>query len=130
MVFCGINPSIRAAQTGHNFGSPSNRFWRATHQSGFTPVLLRAEDDRSILQYGCGLTAAVGKATRSASELTRSELRGAVLSFQQKMEHFRPGTIAFLGKPAYAVIAAGAKFTWGAQPARVTRQLAALPCAG
>ena len=27
VVFCGLNPSVEAAATGHNFGSASNRFW-------------------------------------------------------------------------------------------------------
>jgi G:T/U-mismatch repair DNA glycosylase len=31
VVFCGLNPSIEAAATGHNFGSASNRFWRVLH---------------------------------------------------------------------------------------------------
>jgi hypothetical protein len=34
VVFCGINPSVEAAATGHNFGSASNRFWRALHLAG------------------------------------------------------------------------------------------------
>ncbi len=116
VVFCGINPSVRAAETGHNFGSASNRFWRAIHLSGFTPAQLHAEDDRSILRYGCGLTAASTRATRSAADLTNAELRGAVASFKRKMEHFHPGTIAFLGRPAFAAIAGHAEFAWGRQP--------------
>lgn len=115
VVFCGINPSLRAAATGHNFGSASNRFWRTLHLSGFTPVQLRAQDDRSILEYGCGLTAAATRATRSAAELTRAELQGAVASFRLKMTHFRPNTIAFLGRAAFAAVIGGTEFEWGAQ---------------
>ena len=42
VVFCGINPSPLAAQSGHNFGSASNRFWPALHRAGFTAERLRA----------------------------------------------------------------------------------------
>jgi TDG/mug DNA glycosylase family protein len=117
VVFCGINPSVRAAETGHNFGSASNRFWRALHLSGFTPVQLRAQDDRSILKYGFGLTAAATRATRSAAELTRAELQGAVALFRLKMMHFCPNTIAFLGRAAFAAVVGGTEFEWGAQRA-------------
>ena len=113
IVFCGINPTLLAARTGHNFGSASNRFWRALHRSAFTPVQLRAEEGRSLLAYGCGITAA---ATRSAAELTNVELRDAVASFRRKMEHFHPGTIAFLGRPAFAAITGRTDFVWGPQP--------------
>jgi TDG/mug DNA glycosylase family protein len=115
VVFCGINPSLRAAQTGHNFGSASNRFWRALHLSGFTPMQLRAEDDRSILQYGCGLTAAAAKASRSAAELSKAELQDAVALLRLKMAHFHPKTIAFLGRAAFAAVVGGNEFEWGAQ---------------
>jgi TDG/mug DNA glycosylase family protein len=117
VVFCGINPSVRAAETGHNFGSASNRFWRALHLAGFTPSLLRAQDDRSILRYGFGSTAAATRPTRRASELTNSELRGAIALFRRKMEHFQPMTIAFLGRPAFAAITGTSEFGWGPQPA-------------
>ncbi len=116
VVFCGINPSTGAAQTGHNFGSASNRFWRTLWLAGFTPSLLKATDDRQILRYGCGLTAAATRATRSAVELTSMELRDAAGPFERKMAHFHPAHVAFLGKPAYAAIIRSAKFEWGPQP--------------
>jgi len=116
VVFCGINPSVQAGETGHNFGSASNRFWRTLHRSGFTPSLLSAADDRSILRYGFGITATATRPTRRASEVTAAELRSAADSFGRKMQYFRPKTIAFLGKPAFAALIGSAKFDWGPQP--------------
>src|SRR5580698_1092329 len=104
VVFCGLNPSVEAAKTGHNFGSASNRFWRAIHLAGFTPHRIAAEDDRSLLRFGCGITAAVSRPTRSAGEVHRSEFLGEADAFARKMAHYRPHTIAFLGKAAYAAI--------------------------
>ena len=85
VVFCGLNPSTEAATTGHNFGSPSNRFWRALHLAGFTPHRIAAADDRTLLRFGCGITAAVGRGTRSAAEVRGEDLfRGDGLDgFQQ-----------------------------------------------
>jgi TDG/mug DNA glycosylase family protein len=117
VVFCGINPSIQAAATGHNFGSRPNRFWRALHLSGFTPVKIPAEEDRRLLEFGCGITAAVPRATRAAVELQRHEFRTSEEAFRAKLEHFRPETIAFLGKAAYEAMEGG-KVGWGPQSAR------------
>jgi double-stranded uracil-DNA glycosylase len=58
VVFCGINPASTAAEAGRHFVSPSNRFWRVLHLAGFTPVQIIPEDDRDILRYGFGITAA------------------------------------------------------------------------
>jgi TDG/mug DNA glycosylase family protein len=117
VVFCGINPSTRAAASGHNFGSASNRFWPVLHLSGFTPERIPARDDRRLLAFGCGITAAVPRATRSAGELSGHELRDSGDGLRAKLEPFRPETVAFLGKAAYEAIAGG-KVTWGPQPDR------------
>ncbi|MGF6227182.1 TDG/mug DNA glycosylase family protein [Inquilinus ginsengisoli] len=117
VVFCGINPSARAAASGHNFGSASNRFWPVLHLSGFTPERISAQDDRRLLEFGCGITAAVSRATRSAGELHGHELRDSGGGLRAKLERFRPETIAFLGKAAYEAIA-GERVDWGPQPSR------------
>jgi TDG/mug DNA glycosylase family protein len=66
VVFCGINPGVRSAKVGHHFANRSNRFWRGLHRSGFTPREILPPDACSLLDYGCGLTSAVEKATVSA----------------------------------------------------------------
>ncbi|OWJ68917.1 G/U mismatch-specific DNA glycosylase [Inquilinus limosus] len=117
VVFCGINPSTQAAASGHNFGSASNRFWPVLHLAGFTPMRIAAQNDRRLLEFGCGITAAVLRATRSAGELDGRELRGSGDGLRAKIGHFRPETIAFLGKAAYEAIV-GTRVNWGPQPAR------------
>ena len=115
VVFCGLNPSTGAASAGHNFATSSNRFWRAIHLAGFTPHRIAAEDDRSLLRFGCGITAAVSRPTRSAGEVHRSEFLGEADAFARKMAHYRPHTIAFLGKAAYAAITGSRHLEWGPQ---------------
>jgi double-stranded uracil-DNA glycosylase len=117
VVFCGLNPSVEAAASGHNFGSASNRFWRVLHLAGFTPHRIAADDDRTLLRLGCGITAAVGRPTRSASEVRRAEFRRSADAFERKIAHFRPHTIAFLGKAAYAAMTGLRDPTWGPQVA-------------
>lgn len=118
VVFCGINPAATAAAAGHNFSSPSNRFWSVLHLAGFTPVRLRADQERDLLGYGCGITAAAPRPTASAAELGRGELAAAIPALERKIAHYAPGMIAFLGKPAWSVIAATRQVDWGPQPAR------------
>jgi TDG/mug DNA glycosylase family protein len=36
VVFCGLNPGLSAAASGHHFVGRSNRFWRTLHLAGFT----------------------------------------------------------------------------------------------
>ncbi|MFM0739227.1 G/U mismatch-specific DNA glycosylase [Paraburkholderia xenovorans] len=115
VLFCGINPSPRAAESGHNFGSASNRFWPALHLAGFTPSRLRADDDRSLLHYGCGISAMATRPTRRAAEVGSIEMSDAVAPFREKIAHFRPRMIAFLGKPAFVPIGGQRDIEWGPQ---------------
>ena len=115
VVFCGINPALSAAQAGHHFSSRSNRFWRVLYLAGFTPHLIPSESDRTILQYGCGLTAAVERPTVSASELASHEFHEAAEELERKLWRYRPRYLAFLGKPAFAAISRQKKVDWGRQ---------------
>jgi TDG/mug DNA glycosylase family protein len=116
VVFCGLNPALTAARDGHNFSNPNNRFWRVLHLAGFTPRLLRAEEERELLEYGCGVTSAVSRPTKSASELKRSDYVGAAPALANKIRTFAPVNLAFLGKAAYAAISLRANIEWGRQP--------------
>jgi TDG/mug DNA glycosylase family protein len=115
VVFCGINPAAAAAAVGHSFSHPSNRFWRILHGAGFTPRLLASQEDRELLKFRLGLTAAVGRATRSAGELSKMELVAAIAPLRAKIEQYKPRTIAFLGKPAFAAIQGSPRVDWGPQ---------------
>src|ERR1700722_1705511 len=84
---------------------------------GFTPHRIAAEDDRMLLHYGCGVTAAVGRPTRSAGEVGRAEFRRSADAFERKVAHYRPHTIAFLGKAAYAAMTGLHDPEWGPQAA-------------
>jgi TDG/mug DNA glycosylase family protein len=116
VLFCGINPALSAAAAGHHFVSKSNRFWRVIHLAGFTPEEIRPENDRTILQYGCGLTAVVDRPTARADELSTQEFAAAAAQFERKVRQYAPRFVAFLGKAAYAALSGQREITWGFQP--------------
>jgi TDG/mug DNA glycosylase family protein len=116
VVFCGLNPALTAHRDGHNFSNRSNRFWRVLHLAGFTPRLLRAEEEREMLQYGLGLTSAVSRPTKSANELTKRDYITAAPVLEDKIRRLAPGNLAFLGKAAYAAISLQTHVEWGRQP--------------
>ncbi len=115
VVFCGINPALSAARAGHHFSNPNNRFWRVLYGAGFTPHLVQPINDRTILQFGFGLTAAVERPTVSASELASHEFREAAGELEQKLRRFHPRYLAFLGKRAFAAIFRKGSVNWGQQ---------------
>ncbi|MDB5585041.1 MAG: uracil-DNA glycosylase superfamily [Devosia sp.] len=118
IVFCGINPAATAAISGKHFSSPSNRFWRTLHLAGFTPTQITPEQGDSVLDYGYGLTTAVARPARQASDLTRLELVQSAGVLQAKIETYRPVVLAFLGKAAYGAISGKKDMPWGRQDHR------------
>ena len=74
MLFCGINPGLVSAATGHHFARPGNRFWPVLHAAGFTPRLLRPAEQGELAALGLGITNMAPRATARADELTAAEL--------------------------------------------------------
>jgi double-stranded uracil-DNA glycosylase len=101
VVFCGINPGLWSAATGHHFARPGNRFWPALHASGFTPQRLRPDEQWKLLDLGLGLTNVVPRATARADELTPSELEEGGRLLEDKMLASPPRWLAVLGVTAY-----------------------------
>lgn len=118
VVFCGINPAASAAGAGHHFVAGSNRFWRVIHLAGFTPEMIRPENDRTILRYGCGLTAAVDRPTARAEQVSTQEFVAAAKQLERKISRYAPRCIAFLGKAAYLALTGQRDVAWGAQADR------------
>jgi double-stranded uracil-DNA glycosylase len=117
VVFCGINPGVRAASSGRHFAGRGNRFWRTVHLAGFTPDQLGPEDDHTLLQYGCGLTTVVSRPTARADQLSQWEFKAAATEFERKIEGYAPRCVAFLGKMALSAMSGSRDIQWGLQPA-------------
>lgn len=116
VLFCGINPGLSAAAAGHHFVGRSNRFWRVLHLAGFTAEEILPENDRTILEYQCGLTTVVERPTARADQLSLKEFAAAAAQFEQKIKHYAPRFVAFLGKSGYSALSGQRDVAWGSQP--------------
>lgn len=101
VLFCGINPGLYSAATGHNFARPGNRFWPAIFGAGFTDRLLSPSEERKLLDYGYGITNIVERATASADELTKNELMKGAKKLIAKVRLYTPSYVAVVGLTAY-----------------------------
>lgn len=101
MLFCGINPGLMTAATGHHFARPGNRFWPVLHLSGFTPRQLKPAEQAELLSYGLGITNVVARATARADELSAEEYREGGRLLAEKVVRLRPRWLAVVGVTAY-----------------------------
>ena len=115
VLFCGINPGLVSAARGHNFARPGNRFWPALHGAGFTPRLLRPEEDAELPRYGLGITNVVDRASGGAHDLTDAELRAGARKVEDLVRRYRPRVLAVVGIGAY-------RTGWGRPKAAVGMQ--------
>jgi TDG/mug DNA glycosylase family protein len=102
VLFVGINPGLYSAAVGHHFGRPGNRFWPALYEAGFTPRLLRPEEDGELSGWGLGITNLVARTTVAAAELSAAELRQGRVTLEEKVARYAPQWTAFVGIGAYA----------------------------
>ncbi|MFH8222202.1 G/U mismatch-specific DNA glycosylase [Streptomyces sp. NPDC018057] len=101
VLFCGINPGLTTAVTGHHFARPGNRFWPVLHRSGFTPRLLAPAEQAELLTYRLGITNVVARPTARADELTAEEYREGGRLLERKVARLRPRWLAVVGVTAY-----------------------------
>lgn len=116
VIFCGLNPATSAVAAGHNFANRSNRFWRVLHGAGFTDVCLQPHQERRLLDYRCGITAVVERATTRADEVAAAEFRAARPGFEAKIARHAPRMVAFLGKRGLATMIGRPDVDWGHYP--------------
>jgi double-stranded uracil-DNA glycosylase len=98
VVFCGTAAGEVAAGVGAPYAGPGNRFWWVLHEVGLTPRLLRAVEFREVLEYGIGLTDVAKRAVGRDAVLTPGDFDATAVV--EKVERFRPGVLAFVGKRA------------------------------
>src|SRR5438309_11521464 len=96
-LFCGINPGLYSAATGHHFARPGNRFWPALHGAGFTPRLLAPAEQDLLATWGLGITNLVARATAQALELTREELQDGGARLAELVARHPPRIVAVAG---------------------------------
>ena len=116
VLFCGINPSLYSAATGHHFARPGNRFWPALHRSGFTAAQLHPSEQFRLPAEGLGITNVVARATARADELSAAELLEGGALLAALTARWRPRYLAILGVTAYRTAFGRPKAVLGLQP--------------
>lgn len=119
ILFCGFNPSVRAARLGHYYAGRNNRFWELLHAGGLTPHRFAFEEDGRLLDLGIGVTDLVKRPTRSAAEVTAAEYREGVRRLRGIVAALRPRVVCYNGKGVYLRAAGVVAAPWGEQATRV-----------
>lgn len=119
VLFCGINPGLYSAATGHHFARPGNRFWPALHRSGFTPRQLHPSEQEELLQYRLGVTNIAARATARADELTKAELLEGAEILTALAARYKPTYVAVVGISAYRTAFTRPKTVIGPQTERI-----------
>ena len=101
VLFCGINPGLYSAATGHHFARPGNRFWPTLYNAGFTERLLSPAEESELLKHGYGITNLVERATATAAELSAEEFVRGGERLAAKASRYGPKYVAILGVSAY-----------------------------
>lgn len=105
ILFCGLNPGIRTAQTGHAYNHPSNRFWKLMYSSGVLPVPCTAEEDRTLpARFNLGLTNIVSRPSRNGGELSKAEMDAGVAVLEEKVRRWRPEVFCVVGKGIWEAV--------------------------
>ncbi|HHY55546.1 MAG TPA: G/U mismatch-specific DNA glycosylase [Chloroflexi bacterium] len=116
VLFVGINPGLYSGWSGHHFARPGNRFWPTLYAAGFTPRQLHPSEQHRLLDYGCGVTNFVNRATATAAEVSADELIAGAARLEYIVRHFQPQAVAVLGITAYRTAFRRPKAQLGRQP--------------
>jgi TDG/mug DNA glycosylase family protein len=101
VLFVGINPGIRSAQTGHHFAGYSNRFWKLLSESKLVPEPIDYRNDDRLPEWGFGITNLVPRETPGIDALSRDEYLAGIDGLRRKVRKFKPEIVAFVGVSLY-----------------------------
>jgi len=104
VLFVGINPGLRSAQTGHHFAGHSNRFWKLLHESKLVSEPLTYREDRRLPEWQLGLTNIIGRCTAGIDALDPTEYQQGVASLKRKIRRYRPHIVALLGVTTFRML--------------------------
>ena len=104
VLFVGINPGLRSAQTGHHFAGYSNRFWRLLHESKLVSEPLTYREDRRLPEWRLGLTNIIGRCTAGIDVLDAAEYRLGVARLKRKIRRYQPHIVALLGVTIFRML--------------------------
>ena len=97
VLFVGINPGIRSAETGHHFAGYSNRFWKLLFESRLVPERVTFEDDDRLPSFGYGITNIFARPTPGIDTLLPAEYLVGRAKLRRKVLRYRPDVVAMVG---------------------------------
>ena len=97
VLFVGINPGVRSAQSGHHFAGYSNRFWKLLHESKLVSEPLTYREDQRLPEWRLGLTNIISRCSAGIDVLEPAEYRRGVATLERKIRRYQPRIVALLG---------------------------------
>ena len=122
VLFVGINPGVRSAETGHHFAGFSNRFWKLLTESGLVPEPITYVDDNRLVAWGLGITNLIARPTPGINDLRPQEYVEGWTILERKIRRYRPAVVALVGVTVYRAV-----LPLLADPVPVRRRSAATP---
>ena len=104
VLFVGINPGVKSAETGHHFAGPSNRFWKLLWESRLVPEPLTYREDTRLPEFGLGITNLVARPSPGIDTLKPSEYVAGWTALERKIERFTPQVVALVGVTLWRAI--------------------------
>jgi TDG/mug DNA glycosylase family protein len=104
VLFVGINPGVRSAQTGHHFAGYSNRFWKLLTESGLVAEPITYLDDARLPEFGFGITNLIARPSPGIDDLSRREYVEGWKVLSRKVKRHRPQILALVGVTLYRAI--------------------------
>jgi double-stranded uracil-DNA glycosylase len=104
VLFVGINPGVKSAETGHHFAGPSNRFWKLLWESRLVPEPLTYREDGRLPEFGLGITNLVARPSPGIDTLKPFEYVAGWTELERKIEGFRPQVVALVGVTLWRAI--------------------------
>ena len=104
VLFVGINPGVRSAQTGHHFAGYSNRFWKLLWESRLVPEPITCLEDDRLPEFGYGITNLIARPTPGIDTLAPAEYVAGWTILERKIRKFRPSVVALVGVTVWRAI--------------------------
>jgi TDG/mug DNA glycosylase family protein len=104
VLFVGINPGVRSAQTGHHFAGYSNRFWKLLYESRLVPERITWMDDVRLPEWGLGITNVIARPSPGIDDLRPAEYLDGWRALDKKVDACRPDIVALVGVTLYRAV--------------------------
>lgn len=104
VLFVGINPGVRSAQTGHHFAGFSNRFWKLLAESRLVPEPITYVDDDRLPEFGFGITNLIDRPSPGIDDLRPAEYVEGWRKLDRKIAQYRPEVVALVGVTLFRAV--------------------------